>query len=56
VLGQAVGSDFKGKVSLFAYLAAIPLAFVHAALAGALYVGVALIWFLPDRRIEKVIA
>ena len=55
-LAHAIGGDRKSKFSLACYVLAIPLAFVHAALAGALYVGVALIWFLPDRRIEKVIA
>jgi uncharacterized membrane protein len=56
LLAVAVGSDFKGKLSLAAYAAAIPLAFVHPAMAGALYVMVALMWLVPDRRIEKVIA
>jgi uncharacterized membrane protein len=52
-LAEAVGSDFKGKVSLLFYLAAIPLAFVHPAIADALYVMVALVWFVPDSRIES---
>ncbi|HZI41902.1 MAG TPA: TMEM175 family protein [Gemmatimonadaceae bacterium] len=52
-LAEAVGSDFKGKVSLLFYLTAIPLAFVHPAIADALYVMVALIWFVPDSRIES---
>jgi len=56
LLALAVGSDFKCKLSLAAYAAAIPLAFVHPAMAGALYVMVALMWLVPDRRIEKVIA
>jgi uncharacterized membrane protein len=56
LLALAVGGDFKGKLSLAAYAAAIPLAFVHPAMAGALYVMVALMWLVPDRRIEKVIA
>jgi uncharacterized membrane protein len=56
LLAIAVGGDFKGKLSLAAYAAAIPLAFVHPAMAGALYVMVALMWLVPDRRIEKVIA
>src|SRR5205823_5609864 len=50
-LAVAVGSDFKGKLSLGCYLAAIPLAFVHPALAAALYVFVAGLWLVPDRRI-----
>ncbi len=56
VLGSAVGSDRKGKISLAAYVLAIPLAlFGNSLLAGALMIVVALIWFVPDRRIEKVI-
>ena len=52
-LAEAVGSDFKGKLSLALYAAAIPLAFVHRAIAYALYVTVALIWLVPDPRIES---
>jgi len=52
-LASMVRGDFKGKVSLLLYAAAIPLAFVQQILAGALYVVVALMWFIPDRRIEK---
>jgi uncharacterized membrane protein len=55
-LGRALGGDFKGKVSLVFYLAAIPLAFVSVWLAEALYVTVAVIWLIPDRRIEKTLA
>jgi uncharacterized membrane protein len=55
-LATAVGSDMKGKLSLAMYLTAIPLAFVHEAISHALYVGVALIWFVPDRRIETRVA
>jgi len=54
-LAAAVGSDRKGKLSLVMYVAAIPLAFVNQFLSDALYVAVALTWFLPDRRIEKTI-
>lgn len=55
VLATAVGSDFKGKISLVFYAVAIPLAFVDSWLAGSLYVVVAIIWLIPDRRIERVI-
>ena len=48
-----MGSDWKGKVSPVLYLAAIPLAFVSAWISCALYVCVALIWLVPDRRIER---
>jgi uncharacterized membrane protein len=52
-LAAAIGrNDWKAWVSPLCYIAAIPLAFVHAALAGLLYVTVALIWLVPDRRVE----
>ena len=54
-LAEAIQRDGKGKVSLVLYLAAIPLAFVATAAAIALYVIVALIWLVPDRRIERVL-
>jgi uncharacterized membrane protein len=53
-LAAAVGKDIKGRLSLGTYLAAIPLAFVSPWIAIALYVAVALIWFVPDRRIETL--
>jgi uncharacterized membrane protein len=56
VLATAVGGDFKGKISLVFYAAAIPLAFLNAWLAYGLYVAVALLWLIPDQRIEKVLA
>jgi uncharacterized membrane protein len=52
-LRAAVGNDAKGKVSVILYLIAIPLAFVHQLLSDAIYVIVALMWLVPDRRIEK---
>src|SRR5690349_12386208 len=52
-LAAAVGRDRKGKLSLALYAAAIPLAFAHPWAAAALYVAVALIWLVPDRRIER---
>lgn len=52
-LAKAIGSDLKGYISLVLYCAAIPLAFVHQLLSDALYVTVALIWLVPDRRIER---
>jgi uncharacterized membrane protein len=55
ILATAVGRDFKGKVSPVIYLAAIALAFVNSWLACALYVLVAVIWLIPDRRIEKTL-
>ncbi len=51
-LAKAIGSDFKGNLSLVAYVAAIGLAFVHEWVAMALYLAVAIMWLVPDRRIE----
>jgi TMEM175 potassium channel family protein len=53
LLAQAVGKDWKGKLSPLLYLAAIPLAFVSSWIAGALYVFAALLWLIPDPRIER---
>ena len=52
-LKKAVGNDWKGNVSPILYASAIALSFVHVAIAGALYILVALIWIVPDRRIES---
>lgn len=52
-LARAVGRDWKGKVSIACYVAAIALAFVNQWFSDVLYVTVALIWFIPDRRIEN---
>jgi uncharacterized membrane protein len=52
-LAEAVGHDAKGKISAALYLAAIPLAFVHQLIADGIYVFVALMWLVPDRRIEQ---
>jgi uncharacterized membrane protein len=52
-LAAAVGHDVKGKVSAVLYLVAIPLAFVHQLIADGIYVFVALMWLVPDRRIES---
>ncbi|HWI27979.1 MAG TPA: TMEM175 family protein [Stellaceae bacterium] len=52
-LAKALGRDFKGKISPLIYLAAIPLAFLSPWIAIALYVLVALMWLVPDRRIER---
>jgi uncharacterized membrane protein len=55
VLATALGNDRKGKLSLVFYSAAIPLAFVSTGLALILYVVVAVMWLIPDRRIEKTL-
>ena len=56
LLAAAVGSDWKGKLSPVLYFSAIPLAFVSPWISNGTYVLVALIWLVPDRRIEKVVA
>ncbi len=55
VLANALGNDLKGKISPILYIAGICLAFVDAWLAIAIYVLVAVIWLVPDRRIEKIL-
>lgn len=53
-LEAAIGTDWKGRMSLLLYAAAIPLAFVHQLVSDSIYVMVALMWFIPDRRIESL--
>src|SRR5260370_8509098 len=53
VLATALGADFKGKISIVIYLLAIPLLFVSPWLSSVVYVLVAVMWLVPDRRIEK---
>lgn len=55
-LAKALGRDFKGKISLLFYLIAIPLAFFVPWLSGGIYMAVALLWLVPDRRVEKTLA
>ena len=52
-LALAIGADIKGKLSLALYAAAIGLAFVNPAISDGVYAVVALMWFVPDRRIER---
>ncbi len=54
-LAKALGKDIKGKVSISLYAVAVPLAFVRPWLACAIYVGVVVMWFVPDRRIERIL-
>jgi uncharacterized membrane protein len=54
-VAAAVGKDWKGKLSIAAYLAAIPLAFVSPRISNGLYAAVAVVWLVPDRRIERVL-
>jgi uncharacterized membrane protein len=52
-LAEAIGNDLKGKASLAMYALSIPLAFVHPWISIGLYIAVALVWLVPDRRIER---
>jgi uncharacterized membrane protein len=54
-LATAIGRNFKGKVSVVIYLAAIVLSFVNSGLSCLLYILVAIMWLIPDRRIEKTL-
>ena len=55
LLARAVGRDRKGKLSIVAYVVAIALSFVNHWFAAAIYILVALVWLVPDRRIERVL-
>src|SRR5512133_586158 len=55
LLALAIGKDWKGKLSPALYFAAIPLAFVSSWIASTLYVSAALLWLIPDPRIEKAL-
>jgi hypothetical protein len=52
-LATALGNDLKGKASAVLYLFAIALAFVDQRISDAIYLSIALMWLVPDRRIEK---
>jgi uncharacterized membrane protein len=56
LLARAMGSDFKGRVSIWIYLVAIAVAFRWPWLSGLCYCAVAILWLVPDRRIERVLA
>jgi uncharacterized membrane protein len=56
LLARAIGKDLKGKLSPLLYVLAIPAAFYSPWISEAMYVFVALMWLVPDRRIEKVLA
>lgn len=56
VLAKAIGSDVKGKISPVLYAAGIALAFVAPWISIAIYTLVAVLWLIPDRRIENLIA
>ena len=52
-LAEAVGRDIKGKVSIWIYVLGVAMAFVESRVSAALYVVVAAMWLVPDRRIES---
>jgi len=54
-LGQALGQDWKGKISPLLYAIGIGVSFLRPEVAGCLYVIVALMWLIPDRRVERVV-
>jgi len=54
-LARAIGADRKGRISLALYVAAIPLAFVQPMISDAIFVVVAGVWLVPDRRIERAV-
>ncbi len=54
MLAKALGKDVKGKVSIACYIIAIALSFFNEWISGALYIVVAIIWFIPDKRIERL--
>jgi uncharacterized membrane protein len=54
LLAKGLGSDFKGKISVVIYLAAIPVAFANKWISLGSYVAVALLWLVPDRRFERL--
>jgi len=55
-LARAIGADFKGRISVVIYLLAVPAAFLRPWIAIALYVSVAILWLVPDRRMERALA
>jgi len=54
-LVRALENDFKGKISVVIYVMAIPLAFVHPLIAASLYILVAIMWLVPDKRFERIL-
>jgi uncharacterized membrane protein len=56
VLARALGNDTKGRISLALYVVAVGVAFAEPWIACAIFIGVMIMWLVPDRRIEKVLA
>ncbi len=55
LMARAIGKDFKGNLSIFFYAIGIAMAFFHQWISQALYVFVAIMWLIPDKRIERVL-
>ena len=55
LLARAIGKDLKGKLSIVAYAVAIALSFINHWIAQAIYILIALVWLVPDKRIERVL-
>ena len=55
LLAKALGTDWKGMLSPLGYIAGIPLAFVNPWISTGLYASVAMLWLIPDRRIERAL-
>jgi uncharacterized membrane protein len=55
LLAKAIGKDYKGNLSIVLYLLAIPLSFINQWIAQSLYILVALMWLVPDKRIERAL-
>ncbi len=55
ILAKAIGKDIKGKISVILYIIAIASCWINQWVAGAIYILVAFIWFVPDKRIEKML-
>jgi uncharacterized membrane protein len=55
LLEKAIGDDGKGKISLTLYALAVPAAYLHPWIADAIFVAIALVWLVPDRRIERTL-
>ncbi|RXR17298.1 DUF1211 domain-containing protein [Flavobacterium amnicola] len=55
LLAQAIGKDFKGKVSVVLYVLAILSTYYHEVISAVIYILVALMWLIPDKRIEKLL-
>jgi len=55
ILARAIGKDFKGKASVILYFIAILSTYYHEVISGVIYIFVALMWLIPDKRIEKIL-